>query len=131
VDGGHLIAVLGEKGAHSPCLAAGQHTHVPRSADPGDLVRLEALRAHVRAARDAVDEDAQTLNIGVVAAARAPMGVRDVVPESGRLTADITNGSHNSARVTKVFRDASTCGAFRTDTVLKSPQFLEAPPAPG
>jgi hypothetical protein len=68
-------------------------------ADPAHLIGLEALGADIGSPRRAVDDDPKALNVRVPTAPRAPVRVRNVVPEAGSFSADVTYRSHNGRRL--------------------------------
>ena len=66
------------------CLLAGYPT------------RLQALGANIHALAATTNNGAHALNIWVKTAVRAPVGVRNALPETGAFSADVTGGSHDS-----------------------------------
>ena len=58
--------------------------------------RFEAFGANIHALARATNNGAHALNIRVKTAVRAPVGVRNALPETGAFSADVTGGSHDS-----------------------------------
>src|SRR5687768_3604169 len=78
----------------------GRLTRTELSGSP-DLVGSEAPRAHGHFAGNAVHQDAHLLHVGVPPPASAPVRVRDVVPEAGSLSTDVTNRCHKAKEITR------------------------------
>ena len=60
-----------------------------------DLVRLQALGAHIQALGGAFNQSTDALDVRVPPAVGPHMRVRDALAEARSLTADVTNGSHD------------------------------------
>jgi hypothetical protein len=60
----------------------------------GDLAGLEARRADVEALGSSIHDRPNALDVGVEAALGPAVGVRDVVPETRTLGAEVADGSH-------------------------------------
>jgi len=58
--------------------------------------RFEAFGANIHALARATNNCTHALNIRVKTAVRAPVGVRNALPETGAFSADVTGGSHDS-----------------------------------
>ena len=58
--------------------------------------RFEAFGANIHALAGATNNGAHALNIRGKTAVRAPVGVRNALPETGAFSADVTGGSHDS-----------------------------------
>ena len=71
------------------CVSAG-----PQSLGAGDFAGLDAGGASVDLLRGAIDHRAYRLDIGIPATLGPPMGVGDVMTETGSLAANIALRSH-------------------------------------
>ena len=58
--------------------------------------RFQALGANIHAFAGTTNNGAHALNVRVKTAVRAPVGVRNALPETGAFSADVTGGSHDS-----------------------------------
>ena len=69
--------------------------------ETADFVGLDALGADVESLGRAVHDRPDVLDVGIPAPAGSAVRVRDVVPEAGRLSTDVTYRGHSAGQATK------------------------------
>src|SRR5436190_20821940 len=100
--------VTGSYALTTPCTA------VPRSVSGfDDLARLDAARAHVNAARRAVHEGADALDVRVPAALRATVRVRHRHAPRRVLPTDFADSCHRPTRLPGGTFRSTVCSSVR------------------